>query len=134
MRQLPDGPLLVLDGAHNAMAAEALAGPVDGMRRTANMPLFLVVGMVGGHDPAGVLGAFAEDAERIFVCQPTWKRAIPAEEVAEAARKLKCDRAVTVIPPVAEAVRAAVEAAGPGAMVLVTGSFYTVGEVPEELR
>jgi folylpolyglutamate synthase/dihydropteroate synthase len=38
----------------------------------------------------------------------------------------------TVIPSVRQAVRAAVAAASARDMVLVTGSFYTVGEAPIE--
>src|SRR5581483_4886828 len=77
--RIPDGPLVVMDGAHNAMAAEALAGPIaalrsqHGIRRT-----LLVIGMVGGHAPEGVLAALAPDAAAVYVCQPDWKRAIPA--------------------------------------------------------
>jgi len=126
---LRKGTRLVLDGAHNGIAAAALHGPIAALRAQHNIQrLLLVIGMVGGHDPVEVLAPFAPDAAHIYVCQPDWKRAQPAEEIAAAA--LRFTPNVTIIHNVAEAVQAAVADAGPGDLILVTGSFYTVGEVP----
>ena len=127
--QIADGPLVVLDGAHNAMAAEALVGPVrELVARHAIARVFLVIGMLTGHAPEGLLASLAPLADQIVVCQPRWKRAQPAEELAAIARELS--DAVIIIHSVPEAVRAAIAAASPHDMVLVTGSFYTVGEAP----
>ena len=129
--RLPEGPLVVMDGAHNALAAESLAGPVAALRAQHHIRrLLLVVGMVGGHEPEGVLAALAPGADRVYACQPDWKRAQPAEEIAAAARRFCPD--VEIIPACNEAARAAIAAAGLEDMVLITGSFYTVGEVPPE--
>lgn len=126
--RLPHGPLVVLDGAHNTMAAEALAGPIAALRGREGIDrLLLVVGMLSGHEIEGVLAPFAREAHRIFVCQPDWKRALAAEEVAAVARRL--NPRIAVIPAVSDAVDAALSEAKPNDMVLVTGSFYTVGEV-----
>jgi dihydrofolate synthase / folylpolyglutamate synthase len=126
--RLPHGPLVVLDGAHNEMAAQALAGAVAALRaQEGTRRLLLVVGMLTGHEPEGVLAPFVPQADRVYVCQPDWKRAFPAEEVAAIARRYGSQ--VEVIPSVSDAVNAAIAAANPDDMVLVTGSFYTVGEV-----
>ncbi len=126
---LADGPLVVLDGAHNALAAQALAGPLGALKRKHRINrLLLVIGMVGGHEPSGVLSALAPGAARIYCCQPDWKRALPVEILAEAARAFTPD--VKMIPSVPEAVKTALRAARPDDLVLITGSFYTVGEAP----
>ena len=126
---LRNGTRLILDGAHNGIAAAALEGPITAHRQQQRIQrLLLVVGMVGGHDPAEVLAPFAAEAAQIYVCQPNWKRALPAEEIADAARRFTAQ--VQVIPDVAEAVHAAIAEAGANDLILVTGSFYTVGEVP----
>ncbi len=131
--QIPNGPLVVLDGAHNEMAAQALAGPVRALCAARHIKrVFLVIGMLNGHAPEGVFAALAPLAERIYVCQPQWKRALPAEELAEVARQF-CNT-VAVIPDVEEAAQTAIQAADFTDLVLITGSFYTVGEaafVPE---
>lgn len=127
--QVPGGPLIVLDGAHNEMAAAALRGPIQALMQSHRIErLLLVVGMLTGHEPQGVLGNLVPLSARVFVCQPEWKRALDAETLAGVARSLHSD--VTLIPSVPDAVRAAIAAAGPLDMVLVSGSFYTVGEAP----
>jgi dihydrofolate synthase/folylpolyglutamate synthase len=126
---LRSGTHLILDGAHNGIAAEALRGPITALRAQRGIQrLLLVIGMVGGHDPAEVLAPFAPDAAQIYVCQPDWKRALPAEEIAAAA--LRFTPNVRIVPKVADAVQAAIMDAAPDDLILVTGSFYTVGEVP----
>ena len=128
--QILGGPLVVLDGAHNEMAAQALTGPVRALRAAKHVSrVFLVIGMLTGHDPKGVFAALAPLAERIYVCQPQWKRAQPVEELANVARQFASH--VVVIPDVAEAAQAAIEAAQPNDLVLITGSFYTVGETAQ---
>ncbi len=125
----PGMPLVVLDGAHNEMAALALAGPVAALREQHNISrLLVVVGMLNGHAPEGVLAALLPGATRVYVCQPQWKRAQPAEEVAAVARNYADN--VSIIHSVPDAVRAALDDATLQDMVLITGSFYTVGEVP----
>jgi len=50
-------PTIILDGAHNALAARALAAEI---RKLPHERLFLVIGMVGGHSPHDVLAELAE--------------------------------------------------------------------------
>ena len=127
--QVPGGPLVVLDGAHNDMAARSLVGPVNALRTQRGIQrVFLVVGMLTGHAPEGVMEALAPLADRIFVCQPQWKRALAAESLADVARQFSSN--VEIICSVPNAVRAALAAAMPRDLVLITGSFYTVGEAP----
>jgi len=119
-------PLCVLDGAHNpagAIAAtEAIAeafGPVISGR-------ILVVGMVRGRDPAEMLRAFdAGSARLVIACPPPSPRAVPASEVADAAREM--DKAVEETSSVSEAVATALALAGVDELVHVTGSLYVVG-------
>lgn len=129
MVRLAGGPLVILDGAHNAMAAQALVGPVTAIKRQYGLrDTYLVIGMVGGHDPDGVMAALATEARRVFACQPDWKRAQPVEEIAAAARRYNSH--VEAVASVPEAIQHALDAASPSDLVLITGSFYTVGEAP----
>jgi dihydrofolate synthase / folylpolyglutamate synthase len=66
----------------------------------------------------------------VYACQAQWKRAVPVAEIAAAARQFTPN--VQTFPSVPEAVRAALAEAGSGDMILITGSFYTVGDVPVE--
>lgn len=123
--------LVVLDGAHNELAAESLRGPLDDLRKEYDIRRTLVVlGMLSGHDPRAVAQAILPGADVVFACSPTWKRALPADELARSIHGVALR--VEVIPGVSDAVRAALAESRRGDMVLVTGSFYTVGEVSPE--
>ena len=67
-------------------------------------------------------------AAKVIATQSTWMKAAPAETIAAAARALGAD--VETVNSVPAAVERALEIAGPDDLVLVTGSFYTIGEVP----
>ncbi len=132
--RLADGPLVVMDGAHNPLAASALSQAIASLRQAHRIRhVRLVIGMVGGHSPDEVLSALAPGAELVVTCQPDWKRAQPAEVIARAARPYCAD--VRAVESVLDAARSALRGAGPDTLVLITGSFYTVGEVtPEALE
>jgi len=103
-------------------------GDVSGVIATSTGDSGINIYMGSGGAPEGVLAALLPGAAYVYVCQPQWKRAQPAEEVAAVARNYADN--VSVVPSVPDAVRAALTDATPQDMVLITGSFYTVGEVP----
>ncbi len=118
-------PLIVLDCAHNPAGAAAAAATMDDLATGGDR--VLVVGMNRGHgDPADLLAALdARRARTVVATAPDWPRAIPPEEMAAAAASLGIE--AMVVPVVADAVDAAIAAAGPSDAVLVTGSLYVVG-------
>ena len=125
--RIPDGPLVVLDGAHNGMSIKAVLGPVRALlEREHCSRLLIVVGMLIGHDPGEILSLLAPAASFLFCCQPGWRRALPAVELIEIARRYTLQ--TKSFPSVADAVTAALQEANSEDMVLITGSFYTVGE------
>ena len=126
------GALVALDGAHNELAAVGLLSTLKELKeKYRTRDLYLVVGVLSGHEPEGIIQPLAAIAKRIYACQPAWKRALTADQVAAAARGFSND--VVEIPVVALAVQTALEDAQPDDMVVVTGSFYAVGETPMEM-
>lgn len=123
-------PLVVLDGAHNAHGAVALARTLDDFAVTGER--ILVVGTLRPHDPVELLGALDATKARVVVAtQPEWPRRVPAGDVAAAAAALGVD--VEVVADVAGAVRRAIALAADEDLVVVTGSLYTVGEARQAL-
>lgn len=118
-------PLVVIDGAHNEDAARTLARAIPESFKYER--LILVLGMLSTHDPAGVVQALAPLAAKVIVTQSTWLKALPAEDLAEVVRRSIAD--VEVIERVPDAVSRALDLAGDRDLILVTGSFYTIGEV-----
>ena len=128
---LPGDPALVLDVAHNEdgarVLAQALRAEFPGRRYR------FVVGMSRNHDPHPFLRELAPLAEegRIAVTAPRF-RPKPAEEVAAAA--IAIGLSPQIVEPTSSAIVRAWEEAKPGDVVVVTGSFYVVGETPPEMR
>ncbi len=124
-------PTVVLDGAHNPDgAAAAYQTLTEEFARLGSW--VLVVGMLRGKDPIEMLTALgAADFDAVICTEPNWTRAVPAEEVAAAARQLglspevvrRSDEALTR----ARAVTAADD------LILVAGSIYVVGEIRSTL-
>jgi len=123
------GRTVVLDGAHNAEAARVLARSL--LRAFPGRRMPMVAGSVRGHDPVGVFRELAPCVERVFAAPMGFSRALPPQDVAEAA-----DRAGVCAEPcrtVGDAVRRAIDAAPPGEPVLIAGSFYLLGEAARAL-
>jgi len=120
-----DRPTVVIDGAHNPDAARALAASIrEGFNYRR---LILVVGMLSTHSANGFLAQLAPMASKIIATQSQWHLALPAESLADEARRLCAD--VQVVERVPAALAHALEIASEEDLVLVTGSFYTIGEV-----
>lgn len=122
---LRDHPTVVIDGAHNPDAAHSLAAAIREEFSYDN--LILVVGMLSTHSADGFLKELAPLTSKIIATQPRWHLARPASELAEDARRFRPD--AEAFDHVPDAVNRALELAGENDLVLVTGSFYTIGEV-----
>lgn len=129
-------PLLVLDGAHNPDGAATVAETLDEEFDIAGRRHW-VVGLLQGRDVTAMLQGFGiQPGDRVVATTPDSPRAVPAAEVADAARLLGAD--VEVVPAVGDAVRhvwtAAPDLAGEADLVMVTGSLRTVGEARSAAR
>jgi dihydrofolate synthase/folylpolyglutamate synthase len=128
-------PTVVLDAAHNPHGAEAVAAALEDS--FAFSPLIGVLGVMADKDHEGLLAALEPQLAHVVCTQNSTPRAMPAHELAEAARAVFGDDRVSVAPRLAEALDQATTLAeagdafgdplGAGA-VLVTGSVVTVGE------
>jgi len=120
-----DHPTVVIDGAHNPDAAQTLAAAIREEFRYDR--LILVVGMLSTHSADEFLKQIAPMASKVIATQSQWHLARPASELANEARNFCSD--VEIVDRVPDAVNRAISVAGKNDLVLVTGSFYTIGEV-----
>lgn len=123
-------PPIVVDAAHNPHGATALAEAID--ECFAFDPLVGVVGVLDDKDVDGILGALEPILETIVVTSSLSTRAIPAAELAQAARGIFGEDRVEVEPHLPDAIDRAVALAEEGGNVsggiLVTGSITLVAE------
>ena len=132
LEQVLSRPTVVLDVAHNEISALALASTLREQHRADTRRLTLVVGLSRSHAPEPFLAPLAElHPVRLIATQPSF-RPLPASEVAASASALGFRNVETIESSVADAVQAALSAAGPDDLICVTGSFYTIGGLPPE--
>lgn len=117
-------PLVLLDGAKNLEGAHRAAAAVA--EEFGARSLILVVGMLQGKDPEGMLRALGAGRSRLVVtCPPPSPRAQPAATVAAAAARIGVETVAADSVP--EALEVAFGRAEPDDLILVTGSLYVVG-------
>jgi dihydrofolate synthase / folylpolyglutamate synthase len=120
-------PLTLLDGAHNpeGMAAlvESLPEIVAGHDR-----VVAVVSILDDKDAAGMLGRLVRHCDVIIFTSSHNPRALPPPTLQSLARQLD-GPASEVIRDAPAAVQRARELAGPGGVVLATGSIYLIADL-----
>ncbi|HEY1098779.1 MAG TPA: Mur ligase family protein [Myxococcota bacterium] len=114
-----DDPLVILDGAHDDLAAHALVAALDADARLVGRARHVVVGMSSGHDPAPFLATLhGASPTSIIATRAQHPRALPTSSIGT-------DGIDDVAAALDEAQR---RARGDGGVVVVTGSLFVVGE------
>ena len=122
---LQESPLIVADVAHNPQGLKAVLEQWNG-EFSGNG--HVVLGFVRDKDVASALALFPTNAQYYF-CQAAVPRALPVAELAQMGRAAGLSG--NSYGSVAEAVREAREALGEKDALLITGSFFVVGEALE---
>lgn len=120
-----EAPQVILDVAHNAGAARALARVLE--NDFSYRWLILVVGILADKDRQEVVACLAPRARAVVVTRPNSPRAGDWREIAALAGEFT--DAVYVEESIPTAINLALSLAGPQDAVCVAGSFYLAGEV-----
>jgi dihydrofolate synthase/folylpolyglutamate synthase len=127
LQSVGEAPLTLLDGAHNPDAmlalAESLPEIVSGHDR-----LVAVVSILDDKDAAAMLAVLLPACDAIVLTSSQNPRALPPPTLQSLARQLGGPSSVLVRDPRAALVRARA-LAGPGGVVLATGSLYLVADL-----
>ena len=130
LEQVRERPTVVVDVAHNELSALVLAEALRDQYGADRRKLTLVVGLSRHHDPVPFLAPLAARHPALLIATQPAFRPRPALDVAEAARRHDFPNVQVVETGVADAVHSALSQSGPDDLICVTGSFYTVGDVP----
>lgn len=117
-------PLVVADGAHNVLGIDRLAAAVTGEFDYER--LVVVVAILEDKDARGMLKILGIIADEIVLTENRSARSFPASRL-EAFCRLEGIK-YRAEPDFSSAMRLAYTLAGPGGMICVTGSLYTVSE------
>ena len=147
-----EDPTILIDGAHNPAAAAALSNALVKNFIGRYKKIILILGIMGDKDIEGIMEPLLPLASEIILTSPDYERAASPARLAAIAASLGFPEArtgATVRDAIEIAIRIAecgVQNAGygfrsiqnsaiqnPKSLILVTGSFYTIGEAKEAI-
>jgi dihydrofolate synthase / folylpolyglutamate synthase len=127
---VPGEPLIVLDTAHNAASAAALAATLHARGEASRT---LVVACSKDKDYAAIAQALVPVFDRIVITEyQNNPRAVPRDELAQVFRAATCRHphlAIEVAPTPVTALEHALRATPPAGLVCITGSFFLTAEL-----
>ncbi len=121
---LSRAPWIIVDAAHTAASARALAAALALLPRAAT---HLVLSISAGKDLAAILDALLPLADRVTVTRAEPTRSLDPAEIAAAARAARPGLALRAVPNPHLALRAARETTAPDGLLVASGSVYLAG-------
>jgi dihydrofolate synthase/folylpolyglutamate synthase len=125
---IDQAPLTLIDGAHNVEGMAALVESLPEVLGGARRPLVAVVSILADKDAAGMLNALLPSCRELVLTASHNPRALPPATLQSLSRQLGGPPTQIVTDP-ESALAQARELAGPGGVVLATGSLYLVADL-----
>lgn len=122
-------PYIIRDGAHNEDAARQLAGFLE--KNFTNKKIFYIIGVLQDKEYEKILEIMSPFSNDVYTVTSASPRALPAEELAECAKKWYQN--AIAADSVKQAVAKAREKAGKEDLILIFGSLSFMKEI-EEMR
>jgi dihydrofolate synthase/folylpolyglutamate synthase len=124
---------ILFDGAHNPDASRALADTLSQIYRPKYRRLILIIGVMSDKDIKGIVSPLIEVSDITVFTSPSYERATEPDRLLEVALSLSDKKDYLITYTVKEALDRAMQTACSDDLIVVTGSFYTVGEAKEAL-
>ncbi|MGM9934870.1 MAG: bifunctional folylpolyglutamate synthase/dihydrofolate synthase [Clostridium sp.] len=125
LETLSRNPMIVIDGAHNIDGIRALKKNVEKYFRYNK--LYLLLGILADKQVEEMIAEIAPMAEKIIALTPHNDRAELSEDLKDEIKKI--NENVKAFEDYEDAVREAVNYAGEGDLILISGSLYMIGDM-----
>ncbi len=122
-----NSPLILLDGAHNFIAARYLAKYLS--ENLSQRDITLIIGILDDKPYKAMLKDLLPLCKKAILTRPKIDRALAPEKLYAIAKEMMSD--IRIIPDVDKAIIHAVENASPDDAICIAGSLYVVGEAKE---
>ncbi len=129
LEPVSERPLVLLDGAHNPSAVEAVRPSLT--RLVGQRRLIAVISVLDDKDAAAMLTALLPSCAGVVFTRSSHPRALPPATLESLARQLSGPPSELIAEPAA-ALEGARTLAGPEGAVLVTGSIYLLSDLARE--
>lgn len=123
-------PEIIIDGAHNLMAARKLGRFL--LQTHAKKNITLVIGILDDKPYVSILQSLLPCCSRVILTRPEIDRSLPPEKLMPFAQSLVGD--TLIASNVTSAVQMAVETTRPEDAICIAGSLYVVGEAMQALN
>lgn len=128
-------PPILIDGAHNPQAAEAVSKTIKQIFGATFKNFIIIFGIMADKDIKGIIKPFLTFASDIILTSPAYSRAATPEKLAEIVKSMGFFN-IKIEKTVKDAIEKAKELALTSyedSLIVITGSFYTIGEAKEAL-
>lgn len=125
-----DEPLVILDGAHNLIAARNLARFLA--ENLAKRRITMVIGILDDKPYVSILKSLLPQCSRAIITRAKTGRALDPRRLYVTAKNIISD--VSIAPDVAGAAKIAIENSGPDDVICIAGSLYVIGEAKEAIE
>ena len=122
---IQNDPLIILDGAHNRSGAEALARYLNNLK-TGRGRLILIIGIMKDKDIGAILKSLIPISNEVIITRPDYYRAADFEVIRGFIGSYSVP--IGTEERVSDSIVLAKSIAGPGDIICITGSLFTVGE------
>jgi len=125
MEMICDDPRIMIDAAHNAASIKALIHAVG-----QNIPydsMVVIFGCNNDKDVKGMLGKLQYGADKVIFTRSNSPKAIAPQDLGDAYTEI-CGKMYQTAMSLGEALRLAQSAVSREDLILITGSFYLIGE------
>ena len=123
-------PEIVIDGAHNLMAARKLGKFLK--QAYAAKKITLVIGILDDKPFESILQSLLPYCARVILTEPDIDRSLSPEKLLSFTKSVVSD--TVIVKDVASAVKAAIKITPPDSAICIAGSLYVVGEAMQALK
>lgn len=130
-----NGIPFILDGAHNPRAVKVLTDTIRYLKHTNRFPfrnLITIIGTMSDKDIHNILSPLVSLSDTIIVTAPSYNRALSPMILYDYVREISgnINRYISVFSSssLKEAIELSMKSFASGDIILITGSFYTVGD------
>lgn len=125
MEMICDDPRIMIDGAHNAASVRALIHAIG-----QNIPydsMVVIFGCNGDKDIPGMLTELQYGADKVIFTRSSSMKAVSPQDLADSYTEI-CGKMYQTSSSLGEALQLARSAVGREDLILITGSFYLIGQ------
>ena len=140
LEYIQEDPPILIDAAHNPAAADALARALKRTFLETYKKIIIILGIMADKDIKGIMEPLLPLASEVILTAPSYSRAASPAHLADIAHSLGFSD-LRIAPTVKDAIEIGMKTglrdeengSGKLPLILITGSFYTIGEAKEVL-